>query len=176
MPRQDCFEIDYSLGRPALFSNGAHCVGTKNDSGAEQIVAKSNFLLQLSCEGPSFPFPFFFLLFRCLSRHLRQGSRAETGVHRGSVPPPVIVCDAHNTSSHRAPALEGLHSRDRRSLAMLRLPPGLIFLSVLCHFSLTHSAPVGMSENACFCTFEQIRIRMRVDHPLVLSVNVFPGE
>lgn len=47
MPRQDCFEIDYSLGRPALFSKGAHCVGTKNDSGAEQIVAKSNFLLQL---------------------------------------------------------------------------------------------------------------------------------
>lgn len=51
MPRQDCFEIDYSLGRAARFSKGACCVGTKKkrekDSATKQILAKSNFLLQL---------------------------------------------------------------------------------------------------------------------------------
>lgn len=156
MPRQDCFEIDYSLGRPALFSNGAHSVGTKNDSGAEQIVAKSNFLLQLSCDGPSFPFPFFFFLFPCLSSHLGRGSRAETGVHCGSVPPPVIVCDAHNASSHRAPALEGSRSRDQCLLMMLGLPQGIIIFSSL-YFCLANSAQFDASGNACFCIFGCIR-------------------
>lgn len=155
MPRQDCFEIDYSLGRPALFSNGAHCVGTKNDSGAEQIVAKSNFLLQLFLWWPFFSFsPFFFfspLPFRCLSRHLGRGSRAETGVHRGSVPPLVIVCDVHTASSHRAPAPEGLHSRYRRSLPMLRLPQGpvIVLLFSSLSFLFCNSAQFSVSENTC---------------------------
>lgn len=56
MPRHDCFEIDYSLGKPALFSNGGSQGWYKNlkkkkNLVLEQIVAKSNFLLQLPGDG-----------------------------------------------------------------------------------------------------------------------------
>lgn len=54
MPRQDCFEIDYSLGRAARFPKGLAVLGQKkekeNDSATKQILAKSNFLLQLPDE------------------------------------------------------------------------------------------------------------------------------
>jgi len=69
MPRHDCFEIDYSLGGPALVSNcgGACWVGTKQKGKKEnvvleQIVAKSNFLLQLLSH--SFSASFIFSLLR----------------------------------------------------------------------------------------------------------------
>lgn len=70
MPRQDCFEIDYSLGRAALFSRGARCVATKKKkkSSTKQIVAKSNFLLQLPSEGLSTP-SFFLPLMGGLCRN-----------------------------------------------------------------------------------------------------------
>lgn len=53
MPRHDCFEIDYSLGEPALFSNGGSLGWHKDEKNLvlEQIVAKSNFLLQLPSDG-----------------------------------------------------------------------------------------------------------------------------
>ena len=65
MPRHDCFEIDYSLGGPALFSNGGSLGWHKDEKNLvlEQIVAKSNFLLQLPGDGFSLPFFFFFLFF-----------------------------------------------------------------------------------------------------------------
>lgn len=61
MPRHDCFEIDYSLGGPALFSNGVSLGWHKDEKNLvlEQIVAKSNFLLQLPGDGFSLPFFFF---------------------------------------------------------------------------------------------------------------------
>lgn len=60
MPRHDCFEIDYSLGGPALFSNRVSLGWHKKEKEEknvvlEQIVAKSNFLLQLPSDG--FPLP-----------------------------------------------------------------------------------------------------------------------
>lgn len=53
MLRHDCFEIDYSLGEPALFSNGGLLGWHKDEKNLvlEQIVAKSNFLLQLPSDG-----------------------------------------------------------------------------------------------------------------------------
>lgn len=63
MPRHDCFEIDYSLGGPALFSNGGSLGWHKDEKNLvlEQIVAKSNFLLQLPSDGFSLSFiPSFF--------------------------------------------------------------------------------------------------------------------
>lgn len=63
MPRHDCFEIDYSLGGPALFSNGGSLGWHKDEKNLvlEQIVAKSNFLLQLPGDGFSLSrfLPFF---------------------------------------------------------------------------------------------------------------------
>lgn len=57
MPRHDFFEIDYSLGGPALFSNGGSLGWHKDEKNLvlEQIVAKSNFLLQLPCDCFSLP-------------------------------------------------------------------------------------------------------------------------
>lgn len=61
MPRHDCFEIDYSLGGPALFSNGGSLGWHKDEKNLvlEQIVAKSNFLLQLPGDGFSLSFFLF---------------------------------------------------------------------------------------------------------------------
>lgn len=54
MPRQDCAKIDYSLGRPVLFSGGFLVLvkkKKKKNLELEQIVAKSNFLQQYPCVG-----------------------------------------------------------------------------------------------------------------------------
>lgn len=51
MPRQDCAKIDYSLGRPVLFSGGFLVLVKKKNLELEQIVAKSNFLQQYPSVG-----------------------------------------------------------------------------------------------------------------------------
>lgn len=86
MPRHDCFEIDYSLGGPALFSNGGSLGWHKDEKNLvlEQIVAKSNFLLQLPGDGFSLSFSFFFsswMIFQpSLEERIKSGVRGPSQI------------------------------------------------------------------------------------------------
>lgn len=86
MPRHDCFEIDYSLGEPALFSNGGSLGWHKDEKKnlvLEQIVAKSNFLLQLPRDGFSLSLVLSSpLLSWHSSHHIRSASGEGSDVHQ----------------------------------------------------------------------------------------------